>query len=96
MHELNQHAVPNVWMGDAKNRRLYDPVADKVLLVTRQSSKGLEFPRVIVAGLGGLKSSQETMPEEARLLYVAMTRAQEYLLLTASADNQYVQRLVAG
>lgn len=96
MHELNQHAVPNVWMGDAKNRRLYDPVADKVLLVTRQSSKGLEFPRVIVAGLGGLKSSQETMPEEARLLYVAMTRAQEYLLLTASGDNHYVQRLVAG
>ncbi|HTF84410.1 MAG TPA: 3'-5' exonuclease [Cellvibrio sp.] len=33
--------------------------------------------------------------EEARLLYVAMTRAQEYLLLTASADNHYVQRLVA-
>lgn len=95
MHELNQHAIPNVWMGDAKNRRQYDPVADKVLLVTRQSSKGLEFPRVIVAGLGGLKSTQETMPEEARLLYVAMTRAQEYLLLTASADNHYVQRLVA-
>jgi hypothetical protein len=95
MHELNQHAIPNVWMGDAKNRRQYDPVADKVLLVTRQSSKGLEFPRVIVAGLGGLKSTQETMPEEARLLYVAMTRAQEYLLLTASTDNHYVQRLAA-
>ncbi len=95
LHELNQHAIPNVWMGDAKNRRQYDPVADKVLLVTRQSSKGLEFPRVIVAGLGGLKSAQEAIPEEARLLYVAMTRAQEYLLLTASGDNHYVQRLVA-
>jgi len=95
MHELNRHAIPNVWMGDAKNRRQYDPVADKVLLVTRQSSKGLEFPRVVVAGLGGLKSAQETAQEEARLLYVAMTRAQECLLLTASSDNHYVQRLVA-
>lgn len=47
-----------------------------------------------MAGLGGLKDEEETKPEEARLLYVAMTRAQEYLLLTASANNHYVQRFV--
>ena len=96
MHELNHYGLPNVWMGDAKNRRHYDPTEDKVLLVTRQSSKGLEFPRVIVAGLGSLKDDEDKMLEEARLLYVAMTRAQECLLLTASANNSYVQRFVAS
>ncbi|MEY4590341.1 MAG: hypothetical protein RL497_2417 [Pseudomonadota bacterium] len=94
MRELNQHAIPNAWMGNTHNRRNYDPVEDKVLLVTRQSSKGLEFPRVIVAGLGGLKDDEATRAEEARLLYVAMTRAQEFLLLTASKNNHYAQRLL--
>ncbi|WP_039918686.1 3'-5' exonuclease [Cellvibrio mixtus] len=96
MHELNQHTVPNVWMGDSKNRRNYDPLENKVLLVTRQSSKGLEFPRVIVAGLGVLKDDEEAMPEEARLLYVAMTRAQQFLLLTSSVNNHYAQKLVGS
>jgi hypothetical protein len=92
MRELNQYAIPSIWMGDKKIRRNYDPAENKVLLVTRQSSKGLEFPRVIVAGLGSLKDDDYTRPEEARLLYVAMTRAQEYLLLTASNNNHYTQR----
>ena len=93
MRELNQNDIPNIWMGDKNIRRNYDPTENKVLLVTRQSSKGLEFPRVIVAGLGCLKDDEEAKPEEARLLYVAMTRAQEYLLLTSSVNNHYTQRL---
>lgn len=93
MHELNKNSIPNIWMGDAKNRRNYNPIENKVLLVTRQSSKGLEFPRVIVANLGDLKDDENTMAEETRLLYVAMTRAQEYLLITASKINGYVKQL---
>lgn len=96
MRALNQQGIPNIWMGNPQNRRNYDPLEDKVLLVTRQSSKGLEFPRVIVAGLGALKDDEVTRADEARLLYVAMTRAQEYLLLTGSKNNHYVQRLLGG
>lgn len=91
--KLNQYAIPNLCMRDNKTRGLYNPVDDQVLLVTRPSSKGLEFPRVIVAELGSLQDDDEKRPEEARLLYVAMTRAQETLLLTASGDNSYVRRL---
>lgn len=43
MHELNHHIVPQCVDGRCKNRRQYDPIADKVLLVTRQSSKGWSF-----------------------------------------------------
>lgn len=91
--EMLQHGIPNLCMRDTKTRRSYNPSDNQVLLITRQSSKGLEFPRVIVAELGGLQDDEEKQAEEARLLYVAMTRAQETLLLTASGENSYVKRL---
>lgn len=49
---------------------------------------------MIVAELGGLQGDEEKQAEEARLLYVAMTRAQETLLLTASEENSYVRRIL--
>lgn len=97
-----------------------------VRLTTIHKSKGLEYPIVFVAGLGGkirtsksnsaaymdsafgiatrrLKGNQliatplftavkekqnsERLAEEARLLYVAMTRAKERLILTGTLSN---------
>ncbi|MGE5674777.1 MAG: ATP-dependent helicase [Mycobacterium leprae] len=59
---------------------------DAVTLVTCHKAKGLEFPRVVVAG-----AVEKVMPhrgsgdleEERRLLYVAMTRAVDQLWLSA-------------
>ncbi|HEY6101381.1 MAG TPA: 3'-5' exonuclease, partial [Anaeromyxobacter sp.] len=66
--------------------------ADRVLLLTAHNAKGLEFPVVVVAGLEeGLMphgASIETgagLEEERRLFYVALTRAQDEVLLTAAA-----------
>jgi uncharacterized protein (TIGR00375 family) len=66
-----------------------DPRAESVKLLTIHAAKGLEFPVVFVGGLEeGLlpvseaKDSPETLQEERRLLYVAMTRARELLILT--------------
>lgn len=56
-----------------------------VTLTTFHKSKGREFPRVIVCGLNdGLVPSRkaESIEEERRLLYVAMTRAESELILT--------------
>jgi superfamily I DNA/RNA helicase len=61
-----------------------------VTVLTRQSSKGLEFKTVILAGLGTLKHHAE----EVRLLYVGMTRAREKLLVTSSKANFYTERLL--
>lgn len=62
---------------------------DKVTLMTVHSAKGLEFGAVIVVGLEEtLFPSQMSMDnprqieEERRLFYVAMTRAEKYLVLT--------------
>lgn len=59
-------------------------------LLTRQSSKGLEFDTVVLAGLGGLKDEVERLESEVRLLYVGMTRARQQLLLTGCGENWFV------
>ncbi len=66
---------------------------DKVILSTIHSAKGLEWKYVIIKGLvdGILPSSyaftdKEAIEEEKRLFYVAVTRAKDKLILTASND----------
>jgi DNA helicase-2/ATP-dependent DNA helicase PcrA len=80
--------------------------ADRVLLLTAHTAKGLEFPLVIATGLEeGLwphaQSANEAkeLEEERRLFYVALTRARDQVLLTAAAyrrrftpDGSFVAR----
>lgn len=63
--------------------------ADCVNMMTIHSAKGLEFPVVIIAGLEeGLFPSELTadsprgLEEERRLFYVALTRAEQQVILT--------------
>lgn len=67
--------------------------AEKVLLMTIHSAKGLEFPHVYIAGMEDgvfpgdstkYSPSDEDMEEERRLCYVGITRARENLTLTAA------------
>lgn len=58
---------------------------DTVKLITFHSSKGLEFPLVAIPGASIARSDEMATDEEARLLYVAMTRATKELLVLESA-----------
>lgn len=67
----------------------YDRDSDSINLLTIHNAKGLEFQVVFVAGVeeGLLPHSRSILEasgveEERRLLYVAITRAKEYLYLT--------------
>ena len=67
----------------------------RVSLMTIHSAKGLEFPVVFVAGMeeGLLPHANsmmyfEQLEEERRACYVAMTRAEEKLYLTAAAERK--------
>ena len=69
-----------------------------VKLMTIHSSKGLEFPHVIIAGMtDGVFPSRRTLEErklegleeERRLCYVAMTRAMHELYMIESEGNTY-------
>ncbi len=68
-------------------------VKDAVKLISMHSSKGLEFPLVIIPGLGQLPRAGDDESAEARLLYVAMTRATDRLLLLHHADSLFSKRI---
>jgi len=80
---------------------VYDARAEAVALMTMHAAKGLEFPVVFLAGLeeeilpctiANLRSDVE---EERRLFYVAMTRAQESLVLSGAASRTVFNRTAA-
>lgn len=66
--------------------------SDAVTLMTMHGSKGLEFPVIFLSGLRAgtipleYKGGETDIQEERRLLYVAMTRAKEELILTGSGE----------
>lgn len=77
-----------------------------VTLMTMHAAKGLEFPVVFIVGMEeGLFPSyrafedNEEMEEERRLAYVAMTRAENLLYLTATQNRliygRYQQNLIS-
>ena len=77
-----------------------DGARDAVSLATFHAAKGLEWPVVHLAGLeDGLvpithARTREQRAEEARLLYVAMTRAEDELFCTWSARRTFAGRPV--
>jgi superfamily I DNA/RNA helicase len=90
---MKQAGIPHTWLGTKEYKKSYDSSQDKVTVVTIHSSKGLEFPRVIMVGTGQMDDSEEQRQHNARVLYVGMTRAQDCLLLTASGGNGYISTL---
>ena len=74
--------------------RRFDWNIESMKVLTMHSSKGLEFPLVIVSGLQALSAQgEEELEDEIRLLYVAMTRATRELVLSASGRSAVVDRI---
>ena len=73
----------------------YKPAQDVIRVMTMMVSKGLEFPVVAIPGVGAMPTPGEDEKEEARLFYVAATRATERLILTVSGDGTFGKRLRA-
>lgn len=75
---LRQHGIPVEWCNrDAKSRR-YHPNQPSIKLLTMHSSKGFEFSTVFLPFVDQVRVS----PEEVWILYVAMTRAIDRLIVT--------------
>lgn len=103
MEEMNQPATLSGFLEEialVSDIDSVDPDQDYVLLMTLHSAKGLEFPRVFLAGMeDGIFPSYMTIisedpsdiEEERRLCYVGITRAMKDLTMTAAQ-----QRLIRG
>jgi hypothetical protein len=90
---LRQAKIPVEWLQESKKRRQFDAGHDSVKVLTMHSSKGLEFPVVAVPGIGFMPHENEPPEDEARLLYVAMTRAMDQLFLTCHKQSTFSARL---
>ena len=67
--------------------------ADAIRLLTMHSSKGLEFNSVAIPDLGCMPYAKTPADEEARLLYVALTRSTERLLVTYHSESQFTKQI---
>ncbi len=92
---LGRRGLPVQSMNSQAFRR-FDWRRPSVKLLTMHSAKGLEFPMVLVAGLQSLPMRDESMEDAARLLYVAMTRATQDLVLSAHGSSPIVARVKAS
>ncbi|HXM32049.1 MAG TPA: 3'-5' exonuclease [Chthoniobacterales bacterium] len=92
--QLQRSGLAHLWLGSRESKAAYDPDKPQVSILSIQSSKGLEFKSVIFIGLGHFTEALEEK-EQAKLLYVGMTRARERLILTASEETPLTERLAA-
>lgn len=83
-------------------RYVYSPIPLKkkdnnvVKLMTIHGSKGLEFDNVFVVGIedGKFPSDKSDIKEEARLMYVAVTRPKNNLYLSSIGESQFINEYI--
>ena len=92
---LARRGLPLQSMGSAGFQH-FDWSQAGIRLVTLHSAKGLEFAHVHVAGLQRLPWRDETLEDAVRLVYVAMTRATQSLVLSCCGSSPVVERLQAA
>lgn len=102
-NRFQQAKIPIEWVNANSESRNYHPDEPSIKLITMHSSKGLEFPVVCIPGIGYMPDEYHTPEEEARLLYVAMTRAIDQLIMTCDTcgglhqrSSQFTRRLEAA
>ncbi|CFB61368.1 DEAD/DEAH box helicase [Pandoraea apista] len=88
---LTAAKIPCQWQ--QRNRKNFSPGADAVTVLTMHASKGLEYPFVAVPGVGTMSTEGADLEQEARLFYIAATRATHQLLVTGSGDSLFMRRL---
>jgi superfamily I DNA/RNA helicase len=90
---LNAAGIPVEWLQEDRGSRRFVPNRDSVKVMTMHSSKGLEFPVLAIPGVGFMPYEKWDAHDEARLLYVAMTRAMDELVLTFCRESAFAARL---
>ncbi|RJG16114.1 DNA helicase II [Massilia cavernae] len=88
---LTRRGIPFQWQQN--RRRGYTPGESSVKVITMHSSKGLEFPLVCIPGLGEAPKEGDDLRDEARLIYVAMTRSTQELVMTHAMPSLLVEKM---
>ena len=92
---LRQERLPVFWVTDPDNKEnkdLAESADEPAIVSTIASAKGLEFPVVIVHGLG-VRDDEITA---RKLLYVGFTRAIDQLGVVVAADSPFIDDVNAA
>lgn len=87
---LCEAGIPNILLKGPVNKKCYDPTLDQVAIMTIHSSKGLEFPTIVVIDSSFIPKAEAVSGDTSavvRRLYVGITRAREKLLVSSHRDN---------
>jgi ATP-dependent exoDNAse (exonuclease V) beta subunit len=76
-----------------KGAGTFHPLADTIKILTMHASKGLEFPVVALSGAGQMPEEGQDETDEARLFYVAATRATHRLFIPLTGTGKFGARL---
>ncbi|EIZ8666512.1 NERD domain-containing protein [Escherichia coli] len=90
---MTQRGIPYATCFDSEGKKKYSRRKDVVHLLTYQSSKGLEFPYVVVINASFVHSGAADESEVIPALYVAFTRATRELLVTCYRENSISRHL---
>lgn len=93
---LHDRRMPVQWLDTPKAKRGFKTAHDSIKVMTMHSSKGLEFPVVAVTGVGYMPADVQDPAGDAKLLYVAMTRSTEKLLITSHRQTDFIRELMDG
>jgi superfamily I DNA/RNA helicase len=97
IQKLNQKGISTYWVNQNDNsKRQYNREREGVRIITMLSSLGLEFKAVLLIWLEQFDDSIGKKDAEIlarRQIYVAMTRAQEYLSLYINHQSQLISEL---
>ncbi len=88
---LNKENLPYYWITeDDRSKRNFKKDEDTIKISTIDSSKGLDFQAVFVVNLENMPFAlEENKEREVSLLYIAMTRAIEYLCVSYSGESEF-------
>ncbi|MGI6360307.1 MAG: ATP-dependent helicase [Acholeplasmatales bacterium] len=84
----------NHYVANELKEALYNTYIMDVNLLTIHQAKGLEFKAVFIIGLNEGILPMEEIEEERRLLYVAITRAKDYLYLLVNREYKVSRFIV--
>jgi ATP-dependent exoDNAse (exonuclease V) beta subunit len=90
---------PTVWLTDPDNRANRIKVSARGIKVqTIYSAKGLQFRAVVVIWSDSVPWKFKDLDEasERRLLYVALTRAEDFLAVSCSGGSRFLDELASS
>lgn len=95
LQRLEQENIPKDWIAeDTRAKLTFDWGSDTVKISTVHSAKGMDSPVVIILGAETfLPDSSENGSDETKLMYVALTRAREFLVVLYTGDEGLVPQL---